>query len=98
LPFRGGNVPALVSRAATMKDEPVGRAILLLGSQTGCQANVSPCRVHLNVRFAPYAAARRARPAATPQPAAPASRPRRGRQGRNTARRRLWILSLRPGS
>ena len=43
----------LVCRATMLKDEPVGRAVLWLGSQTGLQADVSASRVYLNVRFAP---------------------------------------------
>lgn len=43
----------LVCHATMLKDEPVGRAVLWLGSETGLQATVSPSRVYLNVRFAP---------------------------------------------
>ena len=43
----------LVCRAAMLKDEPVGRAVLWLGGRTGVQADVSTSRVVLNVRFAP---------------------------------------------
>lgn len=43
----------VVCRAAMMKDEPVGRAFLWLGSQTGLQAEVSTSRISLKVRFAP---------------------------------------------
>ncbi len=43
----------IICRATMLKDEPVGRAVLWLGSQTGLQAVVSTSRVYLNFRFAP---------------------------------------------
>jgi hypothetical protein len=43
----------IVCRETMLKDEPVGRAVLWLGSETGVQAVVSPSRVYVNVRFAP---------------------------------------------
>lgn len=43
----------LICRAAMLKDEPVGRAFLWIGSQTGLQAAFSTSRIVLNVRFAP---------------------------------------------
>lgn len=43
----------VICRAAMLKDEPVGKAVLWLGSQTGLQADVSASRLFLNVRFSP---------------------------------------------
>ena len=43
----------VICRATMLKDEPVGRAVLWLGSQTGVQAVVTASRVYVNVRFAP---------------------------------------------
>lgn len=43
----------VICRATMLKDEPVGRAVLWLGSGTGLQAVVSTSRVYLNFRFAP---------------------------------------------
>ncbi|HEU4384146.1 MAG TPA: hypothetical protein VFR85_11680 [Anaeromyxobacteraceae bacterium] len=43
----------LVCQATMLKDEPVGRAVLWLGSGAGLQASVSTSRVYLNFRFAP---------------------------------------------
>jgi hypothetical protein len=43
----------IICRATMLKDEPVGRAVLWLGSRTGLQAVVSASRVYLNLRFAP---------------------------------------------
>ncbi len=43
----------LICREAMLKDEPVGRAVLWVGSETGLQAVVSTSRVYVSVRFAP---------------------------------------------
>lgn len=43
----------LICRETMLKDEPVGRAVLWVGSETGLQAVVSTSRVYVSVRFAP---------------------------------------------
>ena len=43
----------VICRATMLKDEPVGRAVLWLGGDTGLQAVVSTSRVYVNFRFAP---------------------------------------------
>jgi len=43
----------LVCRAAMLKDEPVGKAVLWLQDGTGLQVDLSTSRVYLNVRFTP---------------------------------------------
>ena len=43
----------LICRETMLKDEPVGRAVLWLGAETGVQAVVSTSRVYVSVRFAP---------------------------------------------
>ncbi|HYQ80133.1 MAG TPA: hypothetical protein VEP68_01465 [Anaeromyxobacteraceae bacterium] len=43
----------LICREAMLKDEPVGRAVLWVGNETGLQAVVSTSRVYVSVRFAP---------------------------------------------
>lgn len=48
-----GSQDLIICRDTMLKDEPVGRAVLWLGSETGLQATITTSRVYLNLRFAP---------------------------------------------